>query len=149
MVDGAPASVGVEALLDRLLGLCDESLESETIRLGLPELGEPVLEPALARVASATGPEQREELVYLLGTLADQTGTKDPRGLAFLLGVLDELTDAAAGALADHGDPAAIAPLAEMLDRQRPEGGDGAFAGQTVIELAAAIEHLGGQLSAR
>jgi tetratricopeptide (TPR) repeat protein len=142
--DAAP----VEVLLDRLLGLCDESLVAETIRLGLPELGEPVLGPALARAESATGPEQREELVYLLGALADQAGTKDPRGFAFLLGVLDESTDAAAGALADYGDPAAITPLSEMLDRQRPEGEDGAFAGQTVIELAAAIEHLGGQLSA-
>jgi tetratricopeptide (TPR) repeat protein len=142
--DAAP----VEALLDRLLGLCDESLVAETIRLGLPELGEPVLGPALARAESVTEPEQREELVYLLGALADQAGTKDPRGFAFLLGVLDESTDAAAGALADYGDPAAIAPLAEMLDRQRPEGEDGAFAGQTVIELAAAIQHLGGQLSA-
>jgi HEAT repeat protein len=142
--DAAP----VEALLDRLLGLCDESLVAETIRLGLPELGEPVLEPALARAESAIGPEQREELVYLLGALADQAGAKDPRGFAFLLGALDESTDAAAGALADYGDPAAIPPLAEMLDRQRPEGEDGAFAGQTVIELAAAIEHLGGQLSA-
>ena len=122
--DAAP----IEALLDRLLGLCDESLVAETIRLGLPKLGEPVLGPALARAESATGREQRQELVYLLGALADQAGAKDPRGFAFLLGVLDELTDAAAGALADYGDPAAIAPLAEMLDRQRPEGEDGVFA---------------------
>ncbi|GEM_PF-2145593 len=137
----------VEPLLDRLLDE-DESGLAEEIRLGLPRLGARVLQPVLARAEAATEREQKTELAYLLGTLAEEADARDPRGLSFLLNALPAIPDVAASGLAQYGDPVAIPALSEQLDRFRPEPGSGPLGGQTAIELAAAIEDLGGELSA-
>ena len=137
----------IEPLLDRLLAE-DESALAEELRLGLPKLGARVLEPALTRCETATERGQKADLAYLLGDLAEKADARDPRGLSFLLDLLPENPDPAACGLAQYGDPAALPALSQHLDRVRPEPGAGPIGGQTVIELAAAIEDLGGELTA-
>ena len=65
-----------------------------------------------------------------------------------LLDLLEDNPDHGAGLLGEYGDPDALPALEGALDRfQIGSKGDGPFANHAVIELAAAIELLGGVVS--
>jgi hypothetical protein len=75
------------------------------------------------------------------------TGVKDDRVLAILVEQLTKEPVVGAGNLAQYGDPRAIPHLSRALDDYEMSDSDHPFANQAVIELHAAIEGLGGELS--
>jgi len=100
---------------------------------------------ALLDAHSRTGSDEtRHTLDYAIAEL----GFRDERILALLLEALDEDPDHGASLLAGYGDPAALPALEQALDRfELGSRGDRALGDHAVIELAAAIEELGGVVS--
>jgi hypothetical protein len=83
----------------------------------------------------------------VLAVLAE-AGVQDERLYAALVALLNDNVQSAAMDLASYGDPRAILLLERALVAVRLDEDDNLFgAGQDVIELVAAIEHLGGEVS--
>ncbi len=137
------ASEAIEPML-RLLSRCDamDILYGALVE-ALGSFGPPVLEPALAVHAAAESEAERSAIANVLS----RTGVRDHRVLAVLLRMLEEDMVLGAGSLAEYGDPAALPHLGAALDRCDLDVPGGLFANQDVIELEAAIEELGGELS--
>jgi SEC-C motif-containing protein len=108
----------------------------------LPRLGPEALEPTLAAYAAATDPYLRGNYCSVLANL----GVRDDRIYAALLEDLDRDLVLGAGHFAEYGDPRALPVLTAALDQYESQG-DEVFANQGLIELAAAIEDLGGELT--
>jgi HEAT repeat protein len=138
---GAPEAI--EPLL-RVLARCDpmELLYNGVIR-ALRGFGAAALEKVLEAYAASPSGDHREALADVLSGLE----VRDPRIFGILLRTLDERMDLGAGLLVEYGDPAAVPPLGAALDRVELEDDHGLLANQDVIELAAAIEDLGGALT--
>lgn len=88
--------------------------------------------------------DTRHTLEYALSEL----GVRDTRILALFLEVLDDDPDHGASLLTGYGDPAALPALEDALERfEFDEERGGPLAHHAPIELAAAIEALGGAVS--
>jgi HEAT repeat protein len=135
-----------EAAIPRLVVLAGEhplSIVSESAIQALRGLGELVVEPALA-VATTT------DNADLRGTLADilaDTGRKDERIFALLQRTFDEEPELIAGALGNYGDPRAIPILVGFLERYQLGDDDSVMADHVIIEVEAALEALGAELT--
>lgn len=129
----------------RILARCDpmDALYSALID-ALESLGPPVLEPALAAHAAARSEDQRTAVAEVLSGLR----VRDDRILPILLQALEEDVELGAGLLAEYGDPAALPHLTAALDACEVDPRGGLLVNQDVVELEAAIEDLGGSLSA-
>jgi hypothetical protein len=127
----------------RLLAETDwDTIIHDRLLQALPRLGPPALEPTLAAYAAATDPHLRSHYCSVLANL----GVRDDRIYAALLEDLDRDLVLGSGHLAEYGDPRALPVLIAALDRFESQG-DEPFANQGLIELEAAIEDLGGELT--
>lgn len=107
-------------------------------------VGAAALEPVLEAYARTEDAETRLSLANVLSGL----GVRDARVREVLLGILAIDPDSGASALAQYGDPAALPALTAALDAyELGLEGAGALADHAVIELVAAIEELGGEVS--
>jgi hypothetical protein len=113
------------------------------IELHLPELGPAVLEPALAAYAAHTDGGVRNRLLGVLCSL----DVSDERVFALLVDELGRVPGLAAGCLAEIGDRRALAPLARALDALEPQADASPLSNDAIVELASAIEELGGTLT--
>lgn len=119
------------------------SIISESSIQALRGLGKLVVEPALA-VATTT------DNADLRGTLADilaDAGRKDERIFALLQRTFDEEPELIAGALGNYGDPRAVPILLGFLERYRLSDGDSVMTDHVIIEVEAALEALGAELT--
>lgn len=142
------AELGAEQAIEPMLRALQDSepmdvIYSELLR-DLERLGEPAFAPALAAYERATDGEYRSSLCSVLA----KAGVKDDRVLAILVEQLAKEPVLGAANLAEYGDPRAIPHLSQALDDYEVSDDDSPFANQAVIELNAAIEELGGELSA-
>ena len=109
----------------------------------LQALGDHAVEPALAAYAAADDDEFRDPLTEVLAGL----GVRDERIFEILVERLPLERTLGAGNLVTYGDTRAVAHLQRALDEYVFTRADTPFANHDVIELAAAIEDLGGELS--
>jgi len=110
----------------------------------LSMMGERGLDALLDAHFRSTNGDTRHTLNYAIAELR----IRDERVFALLLEILEEDSDDGACLLAIYGDPAALPMLHDALDRfELGSRGDGPLADHAVIELAAAIERLGGVVS--
>jgi HEAT repeat protein len=109
---------------------------------GLPRLGPPVLEPALAAYAGTSDPDLRRSLASVLAELK----VHDERVYQILTGELEENLELGAMHLAEYGDPRALPLLSAAIDRYESRG-DQIMINHALVELRAAIEDLGGELT--
>jgi len=131
-----------------LVRVCDvtDGLSSihETCGRALSMMGERGVDALLNAWSRSSSSETRHTLDYALAEL----GVRDERILAVLLETLDDDPNHGGSLLGIYGDPAALPALERALDRfELGSRGDGAFADHAVIELADAIEELGGEVS--
>lgn len=132
----------IEPML-RVLSQCDclDALYSDLIR-ALASFGLPVLEPALKAHALATA-DQRRAIEDVLASL----GVRDQRIFALLLQRLHEDVSLGATFLTSYGDPAALPDLSKALDACVVNARRGTLDRFEVVDLAYAIEDLGGTLT--
>jgi hypothetical protein len=137
----APAT---DALVEALLATDPEQILHDAAVTALGKIGPPAAPRILAALESA-GPDARSGLI---GALAD-TRHPDARVLPILLEQLASDPIGGAGNLVDYGDQAALPRLSERLDAlEVPVEAEHAFApDQAIIEVASAIEDLGGTLT--
>lgn len=136
------ATEAVEPMLRLLAETEWDTIIHDTLLLALPRLGPAALEPTLAAHAAATDPHLRGNYCSVLANL----GVRDDRIYAVLLEDLDRDPVIGAGQLGEYGDPRALPVLTAALDQYESQG-DEPFANQELIELAAAIEVLGEELT--
>lgn len=138
------AAEAIEPMLE-LLGVCASGDEIyDTLILALKQFGAPVLEPALK--ALETADPGSEHYMALLDTLSG-IGVQDERIYSALLKQLSEKPEQGALNLVEYANPAAIPHLLSELDKCKPlnEGGEAHV--DQIIEIAAAVEILGGKLN--
>jgi hypothetical protein len=136
----SPAAI--EPLLDTLLECEPMEMLFDACLHALTQFGEAVVEPAFARL-----PQAGEEGSRSLASVLSSSGARDSRILSLLLVQLAQDDEVAPGNLAEYGDPAALPALFEAYDRLELSPDDSPFANQDFIEVAAAIEELGGELT--
>ena len=135
----------IEPML-HVLSRCDAmDILYSTLIHALQSFGNSALEPALGAYAVAKNEDQRSAIASVLSGIH----VHDPRIFSILLQQLEENTELGAGDLAEYGDQAALPYLASALDACKLDRRGGMFANQEIIELAAAIEELGGELTER
>jgi hypothetical protein len=133
----------IEPML-QVLSQCDAmDILYSTIVYALQSFGTPVLEPALRAYKAAQNEDQRSAIANVLSGIH----VHDSRIFSILLQQLEEDTELGAGDLAKYGDQAALPHLSSALDACKPDRQGGLFANQDIIELAAAIKELGGELT--
>jgi hypothetical protein len=110
----------------------------------LAKVGAPALEPCLRAHAETSSEVSRDGLTAVLAGL----GVRDDRVFEILLRQLEEEPDKAAASLAEYGDPAALPYLSRAFDRYEIVERDSPFANHSAVEIEAAIEELGGELTA-
>jgi uncharacterized protein YecA (UPF0149 family) len=128
--------IGVLAKTDPLDILRDQ------VRQSLPKIGATVIEPAL-RAAKGAHSELQDSLAAVLARI----GSRDERIFEILLDQLRR-DPTYAGNLAIYGDPRAVPYLLEALDKHEIIENGNPLANHDLIELRAAIEELGGTLTA-
>ena len=136
------ASAAVEPMLRALVRADPLDILHDRLLSCLARLGAPVVEPALRAAASAN-----EDTLDSIAAVLARVGIHDERILDILLAQLRRVPDLA-GNLADYGDPNAIPALLEALDAFELVESANPFANHPLIEIRAAIEELGGTLSA-
>jgi hypothetical protein len=110
---------------------------------GLIDMGAAALEPCLAAHSSSDDEEARSSLVHVMAHL----GTRDDRVYQLIVADLDDDPGLTGALLGEHGDPRGLPLIARVLDDlvAGTEAVIEDFAdSQDVLELVAAIEHLGG-----
>lgn len=107
-----------------------------------------VVEPALAALEETGEGEQQEAYRdALLGILAE-SGVRDDRILEVLVDALEDNPELGASNLSIYGDPRAVEPLSELLDRTAVDTSDTSLMNNHVIvEVSEAIFQLGGTLT--
>ncbi len=135
--DAIPLLLRVLDETDGMFALFDEAGEA------LAAMGPGAVKPLLEAHAASADPEVRRRLEWSLA----QLGVRDEGILEVLLAALAEDPDSGATTLAEYGDSAAVPALQEALDRYEL-GAPGPLGDHAVIELVAAIEELGGEVSA-
>jgi hypothetical protein len=109
----------------------------------LRSLGENLLEPGLAAHAATADQKLREALAEALAGIA----IRDERIFDLLVDLLPRNLTLGAMFLLDYGDQRALPHLCRALDDYVFVKADTPLANQDVIELCAAIERFGGQLT--
>jgi hypothetical protein len=137
------ATEAIGPMLDLLAKSEPESIIHDELLQSLPKLGPAVLEPALLAYEQTSDPELRYSLRWILSEL----GARDERVLKLLLEALAEDPEPGAVYLASYGDPAALPHLSRAFNRYELERSGGLWSNHTLVELKAAIEELGGQLT--
>lgn len=142
---GELRAVSTIPVIVRACEVSDEVMDIHDVAgAALSNMGAPGIEALLEAHAATRTPTVRHTLDYALAEL----GVRDERILAVFLAMLRDDPDHAATLLSEYGDPAALPALEEALDRfEIGSNGDGPFANHAVIELAGAIERLGGVVS--
>lgn len=115
----------------------------QAVREALLRIGAAVLEPLFAAYATNT---ERDFRLSAAGVVA-RLGVREPRILALLLDHLECDPCLGAGCLADYGDPAALPALHAALAAQSVDTTPTLVGNQEIVELATAIQDLGGTLS--
>lgn len=110
----------------------------------LGEIGEPAFAPLLAAYRQR---EEADDRAYFLEALA-RVGHRDDELYQLFLRELEENPVLGAVYLGEYGDPRAVAPLTQALDAWQLSEDSTPFDDDAVIEFAAAIRDLGGELSA-
>ena len=138
------AADAVQPMLRLLADTDPMDVLHDRIILSLPEIGEPVVEPALRAYAGSDDPDFKASVASVLA----RTGVRDDRIFALLLENLRTAPSHGAGDLAEYGDERAVPYLAGAFDEYDIVQGDGPFVNQDLVELHAAIEELGGTITA-
>lgn len=123
-----------------------QTLRFNNAVLALKSYGEVAYAPVLEAFRENDDPEIEPVLVEILAIL----GRQDEELYEILVGYLRDNPERGAQALAEYGDPRALPLLAAVYDGLKvPEGDDDSLWGdQPIIEVAQAIEDLGGSLTA-
>jgi hypothetical protein len=137
------AGDAVEPMLRVLAGTEFLDIVHDRILQRMPQIGAPVIEPALHAYADSRDDDFRLSLAAVLS----RTGVRDEQIFTLLLERLDR-EPSEAHHLVDYGDRRALPRLHDALDRCVVTDGRIPFANQDLIELRAAIEGLGGVLNA-
>lgn len=133
----------IEPML-QVLSRCDAmDILYSTLIHALQSFETSVLEPALRAYAVAKNEDQRSAIASVLSGIH----VHDPRIFSILLEQLKENTELGAGDLAEYGDQEALPYLSSALNACKLDRRGGMFANQEIIELAAAIKELGGELT--
>ena len=134
----------VPALVAYVVEPLGDDLWEEAV-LALSCIGAPAVEGLLLAFEARRRVETRNDLARAL--LA--TEVKDDRILEALIRLLDEDVEEGASRLAEYGDPRALPALGAALDRERvdPAGRTDILANAPILDLADAIEWLGGTLT--
>ncbi len=136
------AEAAIQPMLRLLVGTEWMTIIHDRAIQGLPRLGPAVLEPALAAYAETSDPDVRPGLTSVLAKL----NVQDERIYQILTEELEENPDLGAGHLAEYGDPRALPLLSAAIDRYESRG-DQMMVNQALVELKAAIEDLGGEVT--
>lgn len=134
----------VPALVSCVLRADADDLWEEAL-VALSCIGAPAVEALLAAFEAHFDSDARANLAEAL--LA--TEANDERILTAFLRLLDDDTEKGAAKLGQYGDPRALPALVEALDRAEldPLGNRDFLANEDVLNLAGAIEALGGSLT--
>ncbi len=137
------AAEDLDDVFDLLLGAdpCTSTYAAVTQGLG-DALGDVVVPRLLSILEDTTDLDVRRNVLDALALRTDRM----PGVLRALVDSLDDDAEFAAGALAEYGDPAALPALRAALGRTAVPSAPALRAGQDVLELAVAIESLGGTL---
>lgn len=137
VVDAVEPMIRLLAETDSLDLLHDQIIQS------LPEIGAPVIEPALRAYAD----DDRDAFRYGVCAVLVEAGVRDDRVFEILIEQL-RADPSRAGNLAIYGDERAVPHLLGALDRYEIVESESPLANHALIELRAAIEELGGTLTA-
>jgi len=137
-------SAAIEGMLRALAETDGLDVLHDAVLLSLPEIGEPVVEPALRAYAETDDLELRGSISSILS----RVGVVDDRIFAVLLEML-ECAPRHAGDLAHYGDDRALPHLSRAFDAYTLRDSDSPFANQDLVELHAAIEELGGAMTSQ
>lgn len=132
----------IPVMLRRLADLEHDAYLYSGLIHALSRLGAPVIEPVLLAYAAPSSDDHRAALIDILSS----AGVHDDRILAILLEYLGERPDGA-GYLVSYDDPQALPALHRAFDELVVVEDDSPLANQALVELASAIEELGGELS--
>lgn len=110
----------------------------------MPEIGAPVVEPALQAYADSAVDVFRSSVAAVLS----RVGIRDERIFQLLVERLD-IEPSEARHVVDYGDQRALPHLHATLDRCELSDARQPFANQDLIELSAAIDELGGVLTVK
>ena len=127
-------------LVGLLCSLDDDDSLGGTVMSAIRALGPAAVEPLAAKLA-----ERETGHPWTLLDVVTQLGIKDDRFFEALLAELEESPDFIAGCLAEYGDARAVSHLHRVLASR--ELADNPLRNHTIVELGAAIEHLGDTLS--
>lgn len=139
------AEAAIAPMLELLAATEWDELLHDAIVQALPRLGAAVVEPALAAYAKHAEDEFRDAVSTILAEL----GVRDDRILSVLRKQLALDAELGAGDVARYGDPRALDDLGRAFDEYELADTDNPFCNQTLVELAEAIETLGGTLTPR
>lgn len=137
------AAAAVEPMLDLLADGDGTDCLSEAIVDSLAEMGPTVLDRLLQAQPRFAKPNQ----LNLVNVVLSKLGVHDPRVLAILLDELKRSPDIGAANLAVYGNPAAVPYLMRAFDDYEVTPSDSPLTHHALIELTAAIEDLGGELT--
>jgi hypothetical protein len=137
------AQSAIDSMLDILTETEWDTILHEAIMQALPRFGAAVLEPTLRAYGDDRYGECRDSLASILAALRIQ----DDRIFAILCERLALDPDLGASDLAKYGDPRALEDLVRAFHRYEIIETDHPFANQTLTEIRAAMENLGGTLT--
>jgi hypothetical protein len=144
LLEALRAVEAVPAIIDALSRTEPVDVLHDRAMHALSSFGADALEPCLAAYAASGDDDVRASLRYVLSEL----GVRDERVFALLTDALRDDTESTPGCLAGYGDERAVPALSAAFDAWEPDPADDSmFTGQVAIELGAAIEELGGELS--
>jgi len=135
------ATEAIAPLLDVLVETDSDHVIHDRIQLRLPELGAPVLEPAIARLIQLDDDEQRYSVIAVLADL----GVRDERIFEIICDALEDDLSFGAHALAAYGDPRGVEVIEEVIDIFEPDYAT-PFWRADLTQLLEAHAELGGQL---
>lgn len=127
-------------LVRLLCSLDDDDSLGGPVMSAIHELGPAAVEPLVAKLA-----ERETGHPWTLLDVVARLGIRDDRFFNALLAELEESPDFIAGCLAEYGDARAVSHLHRVLASR--ELADNPLRNHAVVELGAAIEHLGDTLS--
>jgi hypothetical protein len=132
-------------VLQDVLEQCDPiDYLSSNARLALKDMGEKVIEPCLERYFRTTDDKLRNDMA----AIACETGASDERLYQIASETLDRDLTSGANCFYGLGDERAVPLLNAKFDEFKvDQAAENPFAGHDLIELKAAIEHLGGELT--
>ena len=131
-------------VLLRCLQVCDnlEFLYQRAVR-ALIVLGPAAIDACLDAYSATSDGEMRDRLVDVLS----QSPTPDERIYEALLDTLERSPELGAMFLSDYGDPRALPALSKAFDALPVKDDNSLLSNHVFVELRAAIEKLGGQLT--